>query len=284
MGGRTIKQCSYAGMHEPHGWLDGKDSMHWTACDGVTPRSMAEAGHISLEPLTALARVYLDQMAPSIKARLIVSALEAGVEFGDTFSCTMESGDLLREQTEHGHVIKVAFECHPDPEGQVRLVDNGTWVPTVVAVRPGHEAVIREEAGRRYVYVAGIDYGGQTSSEFARTLRRNVDRMAQRADKGEPSGEIPMGTDLWHIVNELLPEIDAHMRMGAAHYGYETHHGLGLRGQYADMYRKWAMLKRVMWDGEATVREGLREILMDMIGHSLLTICMLDKGEDSGVH
>jgi hypothetical protein len=282
MSGRTIKQCSFAGMHEPHGWLDGNGSAQWSSCDGITPRSMAEAGHISLEPLTDLARVYLDQMAPSIKARLIVSALEAGVELGDTFSCTMERGDVSKEQIEHERAVKVAFECHPDPEGQVRLVDNGTWVPTVVAVRPGHEAIVHEVAGRRYVYVAGIDYGGQTSSEFARTLQRNIDRMTKT--KGEPTGEIPMETDLWHIINELLPEIDAHMRMGAAHYGYETHHDLGLRGQYADMYRKWAMLKRVMWDGEATVREGLREILMDMIGHLLLTICMLDKGEDSGVH
>jgi hypothetical protein len=252
MGGRTIKQCSYAGMHEPHGWLDGKDSMQWAACDGVTPCSIAEAGHISLEPLTDLARVYLDQMAPSIKARLIVSALEAGVELGDTFSCTMERGDVSHQDIEHGRAIKVAFECHADPDGQVRLVGNGTWAPTVVMVRPGHEAIIHQ-ALFEAPYVAGV--------------------------KGEPTGKIPMETDLWHIVNELLPEIDAHMRMGAAHYGYETHHDLGLRGQYADMYRKWIVLKRVMWDGETTVRESLREILMDMIGHSLLTICMLDKGE-----
>lgn len=91
----------------------------------------------------------------------------------------------------------------------------------------------------------------------------------------------PPDSDLAHIIMELLPEIDAHMRLGGAHYGYTVHRDLGLRGQYADMYRKWALLKRFMWEDETPLRESLREILKDMIGHALLTIAMIDGKTDA---
>jgi hypothetical protein len=90
--------------------------------------------------------------------------------------------------------------------------------------------------------------------------------------------EIPSDSDLAYILNIVMPEVHKRMVVSGKHYGYETHHELGLRGQYADMYRKWCVLKRFMWDGEVPTRESLREILLDMVGHSLLTVALLDRG------
>lgn len=101
--------------------------------------------------------------------------------------------------------------------------------------------------------------------------------LPEKAKPMEWDEDFPADSDLAHILMELLPEIDAHLRLAGKHYGYQTHHALGLKGQYADMYRKWALLKRFMWDGEEPTRESLREILRDLIGHALLTIAMLDR-------
>lgn len=93
------------------------------------------------------------------------------------------------------------------------------------------------------------------------------------------------GTDVYHIVEDLLPEIRRRMVASAGEYGPNGHRELGQRGQYADMYRKWTKLKRALWDGEDTSdwRESPREILMDLIGHALLTIAIIDRPEaDNG--
>jgi hypothetical protein len=84
-------------------------------------------------------------------------------------------------------------------------------------------------------------------------------------------------SDLDYILNVLLPEIRKKMIADAAHYGTEGHKGLGLKGQFADMYRKMVPLKRQMWDGIPSTREDTREIVQDMIGHCLLTLALLDE-------
>ena len=57
-------------------------------------------------------------------------------------------------------------------------------------------------------------------------------------------------------------------------YG-NTAYVLGARGQYADMNRKMGKLKHTLWDGNEPVGESIETMLMDMVGHTLLTIDFL---------
>ena len=57
-------------------------------------------------------------------------------------------------------------------------------------------------------------------------------------------------------------------------YG-NTAYALGARGQYADMNRKMGKLKHTLWDGNEPVGEDIETMLMDMVGHTLLTIDFL---------
>lgn len=81
----------------------------------------------------------------------------------------------------------------------------------------------------------------------------------------------------------LLDEVRAHMIKGAAHYGPDNHNEMGLKGQFADMYRKFRPLKRYLWDEvpHTLGKENPREICMDLIGHCLLTIAMIDRKHSS---
>lgn len=78
-----------------------------------------------------------------------------------------------------------------------------------------------------------------------------------------------------YITQRLLPEVESRMRDASNHYG-ETHRVLGQAGQFADIWRKIGPLKRALWDGADLTREHPRTILMDLIGHCLLTIDMID--------
>lgn len=62
-------------------------------------------------------------------------------------------------------------------------------------------------------------------------------------------------------------------------YGDSAADVLGPAGQFADIWRKIAKLKRSLWDGESLVGEQPEEILMDLIGHCFLTIDMLRRGK-----
>lgn len=85
------------------------------------------------------------------------------------------------------------------------------------------------------------------------------------------------------IIRDLLPEFAEHQRIKAKDYngslvpGIENADVLGTRGQYAELWRKMAKLKKALWDGEALVGEQPREILLDFIGHCFLAIDMLDR-------
>lgn len=56
-------------------------------------------------------------------------------------------------------------------------------------------------------------------------------------------------------------------------YG-DTAYFLGAKGQYSDIYRKVGKLKHTLWDGHPIPEgsESNEEMLMDLIGHCLLTI------------
>lgn len=60
-------------------------------------------------------------------------------------------------------------------------------------------------------------------------------------------------------------------------YG-DTGYVLGAKGQYADMNRKMGKLKHTLWDGHEAVGETEEEMLMDLIGHCLLTIDYIKEG------
>lgn len=62
-------------------------------------------------------------------------------------------------------------------------------------------------------------------------------------------------------------------------YG-NTAYNLGAAGQYADMNRKFGKLKRTLWEGKTEVPGGEtnEQMLMDLIGHCLLTIDFLREG------
>src|SRR6185503_1867367 len=62
----------------------------------------------------------------------------------------------------------------------------------------------------------------------------------------------------------------------------ENHRVLGVRGQFADIWRKIGKLKKALWDGQPLVGEQPREILMDLIAHCFLTIAMMDADPGDG--
>jgi hypothetical protein len=67
-------------------------------------------------------------------------------------------------------------------------------------------------------------------------------------------------------------------------YGEGAADELGLAGQWGDLHRKVAKLKRELWCGDDRVqtRESAREVLLDIIGHAFLAIDMIDRGMTGG--
>lgn len=63
-------------------------------------------------------------------------------------------------------------------------------------------------------------------------------------------------------------------------YGPGAADDLGLAGQWGDLHRKVAKLKRAMWEGDPSylTRESMPEILQDIIGHCLLALEMVERG------
>jgi hypothetical protein len=82
-------------------------------------------------------------------------------------------------------------------------------------------------------------------------------------------------SDQTYIINSLLPEVRDKMVSDELHYG-DNHKVLGLKGQFADIWRKVGPLKRALWEDVELTRESPREICMDLIGHLLLTVAMID--------
>jgi hypothetical protein len=84
-----------------------------------------------------------------------------------------------------------------------------------------------------------------------------------------------------YIVSKLLPEIATMLLEKARDYDAGStynHRVLGLPGQFADIWRKVAKLKKGMWEGQDLAGEPLRVVLQDMIGHCLLAIELIDSG------
>jgi hypothetical protein len=104
------------------------------------------------------------------------------------------------------------------------------------------------------------------------------------ADYSNP--EQPTGADGRYIRDRLMPEFWEHFASKAKDYndidGFEPHKVLGIRGQFAEVWRKVWKLKNTLWDGRTLAYEGEREILLDMIGHCFLAISMIDADPRDG--
>ena len=86
--------------------------------------------------------------------------------------------------------------------------------------------------------------------------------------------------DQVYIRHRLVQEWLDHQEKKAADYnaaGLENHRVLGVKGQFADVWRKIAKLKAALWDDIILNGEPPREILLDLIGHCFLTIAMMDR-------
>jgi len=77
------------------------------------------------------------------------------------------------------------------------------------------------------------------------------------------------------IVDRILPETLSLFLRKNRNYA-EVDNSLGAKGIFPDINRKTGMLKRALWLDELMYDESTREIAMDLIGHLLLAIHMLD--------
>lgn len=86
--------------------------------------------------------------------------------------------------------------------------------------------------------------------------------------------------ELRNIATHLMPEFLHLFAQKNKDYGNNAQE-LGLRGQFADIWRKIAKLKKSMWDGEELLFEGTDEVIMDLIGHLFLSLNMLRVKEEA---
>jgi uncharacterized LabA/DUF88 family protein len=83
----------------------------------------------------------------------------------------------------------------------------------------------------------------------------------------------------WSIITEvLMPEFRKHFTDWNQEYSTQER-DLGLRAEFVNLWRKTKKVKAAVWDGADTLawREGLRIILMEIIGHAFLMLFDLDK-------
>lgn len=121
------------------------------------------------------------------------------------------------------------------------------------------------------------------SVESAKTTLAEAGWTFRDIKVAEPEEEFPETPDATnYMVSKLLPEMANRIIEAGRHYGGSNHRILGIQGQFAELWRKIGPLKKQMWDGEEAVREPTREILMDLIGHCLLAVEMIDHGVPPG--
>lgn len=61
-------------------------------------------------------------------------------------------------------------------------------------------------------------------------------------------------------------------------YGDDQEFDLGAKAQFSEMNKKYKKLKHILWEGNPAVGEDVEEVLMDLIGHTLLTIDYVRRG------
>lgn len=89
-----------------------------------------------------------------------------------------------------------------------------------------------------------------------------------------------LGNQAKRIIGVILPSFVQKFVEANKHYGPNNANVLGPAGQFADIWRKIGPLRRSLWEGVELTREGPDEICLDLIGHLLLTIDMIQQGVD----
>ena len=89
-----------------------------------------------------------------------------------------------------------------------------------------------------------------------------------------------IGPQARRIIGEILPTFVQGFVKANLHYGGNNANVLGPAGQFADIWRKIGPLRRALWEGAELTREGPDQICLDLIGHCLLTIDMIQQGVD----
>jgi hypothetical protein len=81
----------------------------------------------------------------------------------------------------------------------------------------------------------------------------------------------------------LLPEILRDFELYAKEYRQER--DLGIRGEFANLYRKTRKLKTVLWDGVVASdwRESTRTIIKEVVSHGLLMLVDWDNSPAGAV-
>lgn len=92
---------------------------------------------------------------------------------------------------------------------------------------------------------------------------------------GDEAEEI--GERARYMIEKLAAEALQKFAKASVHYGDAFQDDTGLKGQWCDIYRKIGPLKRALWEGKMLTRESPRTICMDLIGHLLITVDMLDR-------
>ena len=87
-----------------------------------------------------------------------------------------------------------------------------------------------------------------------------------------------LGNQAKRIIGLILPAFAQKFVDANKHYGSGNANALGPAGQFADIWRKIGPLRRALWEGEELTREMPDEICLDLIGHLLLTVDMLQQG------
>jgi hypothetical protein len=86
-----------------------------------------------------------------------------------------------------------------------------------------------------------------------------------------PDGDCPA---VYGLMISRIPSLAEKFLVAGSDYG-EAFRELGLRGQYSDMHRKMAKLKRAIWDGQPLARESVEEVLGDLFGHILIALYLI---------
>lgn len=87
--------------------------------------------------------------------------------------------------------------------------------------------------------------------------------------------------ELTYVIGALLPEFEERFRAWNAEYA-EHQRDLGIRGEFANLWRKARKLKAVLWDGvdDSAWREGARTVLFEIVAHAFLMLFDYDKANE----
>lgn len=105
------------------------------------------------------------------------------------------------------------------------------------------------------------------------SIHHDPDTSKLTIELGEVPSPIPLS-----VVVAYTNSLKAHLHAAEDYRdadGFNPAEVLGLKGQFAEIWRKVWKLKNALWDGRELRREGPEEILSDLMAHCALAIAML---------